>query len=223
MATKPNPSLANPRGYFITLEGGDGAGKSTQAAILAAWISSEYGREVVRTYEPGDSKLGQQLRHLIQHGDDMDERTEALLFAADRAHHVATVIRPALARGAVVICDRYIDSSVAYQGAGRALHPQQVADLSKWATAGLQPDVTILFDIAPEQAVARLTGTKDRIEGAGLEFQRRVRAGYSELVTANPSRWLVIPATGSINTVAGLAQAALKPRLDGLFGQSPVS
>jgi len=215
MAAAADNKPSSQQGYFITLEGGDGAGKTTQAALLAEWIAAQYGREVVRTFEPGDSELGRQLRQLIQHGEAIDDRTEALLFAADRAHHVATVIRPALARGAVVICDRYIDSSIAYQGAGRALPPHQVAALSQWATAGLQPDVTLLFDLTPQQAMARLTGPADRIEGAGLDFQQKVRDGYLTLAAANPERWLTISAAPGVAEVASAVQKALKPRLDG--------
>ena len=212
-------------GYFITLEGCDGTGKTTQAAQLADWIRKEYGVEVITTFEPGDTKLGRELRQLIQHGDEMDVRTEALLFAADRSHHVATVIRPALKRGAVVICDRYTDSSVAYQGAGRALAPDEVLHISKWATEGLQPDVTLLFDADPNIVAARLAGAgpADRIESAGGDFQAKVRRAYRQIADKDASRWVLISADGTIAEVAAAAVKALGPRLAAWHGAQTVT
>lgn len=200
-------------GFFISLEGVDGCGKSTQAPLLAQWLGERTGRSIVLTREPGGSELGAQLRQLIQHGDDMDARTEALLYAADRAFHVATVIRPALERGEVVLTDRYLDSSVAYQAAGRNLPAEQIEQLSLWATNQLLPDVTVLIDVDPELAAARHTGELDRIEKAGIEFQRRVRAGYQQRVAADPNRWVVVPGAASIEEVTANIIAALTPKL----------
>jgi len=205
----PGGSPQPTAGLFITLEGCDGTGKSTQAALLKEWLEAECGVEVVKTFEPGDSALGKQLRQLIQHGEEMDERTEALLFAADRAHHVATVIRPALERGAVVICDRYSDSSVAYQGVGRKLVPAEVERISQWATHGLRPDVTLLFDVDPEVAAARLGAPTDRIESAGQDFQANVRAAYLELAAKEPERWELIDANGTIEEIAAKVQTLI--------------
>lgn len=186
-----------PPGVFISFEGGDGAGKSTQVRLLAQWFA-ERGREVVVTFEPGDTALGAQLRQLVQHGEDLDPRTEALLYAADRAHHVTTVVRPALERGAVVITDRYLDSSVAYQGSGRALGAEEVERLSLWATEGLLPGLTVLLDLDPVVGAARITRSLDRIESAGDEFHLAVREAFRSRAAADPSgRFLVLDATSS--------------------------
>jgi len=202
-ASVPPDSLARvtatpqPPGVFISFEGGDGAGKSTQVRLLAQWFV-EHGREVVVTFEPGDTVLGATLREAVQHGEDLDPRTEALLYAADRAHHVATVVRPALERGAVVITDRYLDSSVAYQGAARALGAAEVEQLSLWATEGLLPQLTVLLDLDPVAGAARLTGSPDRIERAGDEFHRAVREAFLTRAEADTSgRWLVLDASST--------------------------
>lgn len=182
----------------MSFEGGDGAGKSTQVRLLAEWFESR-GREVVVTFEPGDTALGAELRRLVQHGEDLDPRTEALLYAADRAHHVATLVRPALARGAVVVSDRYLDSSVAYQGSGRELGAEEVERLSLWATQGLLPDLTVLLDIDPVAGAARITRSLDRIERAGDAFHRAVRDAFLERAAADPSgRWLVLDGTAPV-------------------------
>lgn len=180
-------------GLFISFEGGDGAGKSTQLAHLAAWLR-EQGREVVTTREPGGTALGRALRDLVLHGEDVDERTEALLYATDRAHHVTTVIRPALARGAVVLTDRYLDSSVAYQGGGRGLTAERVEELNLWAVDGLLPDLTVLLDLDPALLPARLTDTPDRLERAGAEFHARTRQAFLERAAAHPDRFVVLDA-----------------------------
>ena len=152
-------------GLFITLEGGDGTGKSTQSALIGDWYT-EQGREVVCTREPGGTDLGTELREIVLHSrGHIAPRAEALLYAADRAHHIATVVRPALERGAVVIQDRYLDSSVAYQGAGRVLDPDEVRGVSMWATEGLVPDVTVVLDLDP--AIGR-----DRLDAANKQFDR---------------------------------------------------
>ncbi|MEY4452357.1 MAG: hypothetical protein RIT51_35 [Actinomycetota bacterium] len=187
-------------GLFISFEGIDGVGKSTQADALETFVRS-HGLDVVRTLEPGGTELGQEIRHLLLHRKgDVSPRAEALLYAADRSHHVATKIRPALEAGKVVIIDRYLDSSVAYQGAGRELETKEIRDLSLWATNGLLPNLTILLDLDPELARARRdnTGTEpDRLEREKVEFFAAVRQGYLELAAAEPERFLVIDATSS--------------------------
>lgn len=194
-------------GLFITLEGGDGVGKSTQAALLAEWLESE-GREVVRTREPGGTSLGVELRRLILRGGDeighVDSRAEALMYAADRAQNIATVVRPALSRGAVVVQDRYIDSSLAYQGAGRVLDVDDVRRTNDWAADGLWPDVTVLLDIDHEVAMQRTASretlkgdTPDRLEAEAAEFHEAVRGAFRALAKAEPSRFLVVDATGT--------------------------
>lgn len=180
-------------GFFIALEGGDGAGKSTQAQALAEWIRSK-GHEVVLTREPGGSPVGQRLRGLVLDvgNTGLSHRAEALIYAADRAEHVENVIRPALARGAVVITDRYMDSSIAYQGAGRDLAATEVARISRWATGGLVPDLTVVLDVDPTKARERFTEALDRLESEPTEFHARVRAGFLALAAADPARYLVV-------------------------------
>ncbi|WP_281640474.1 dTMP kinase [Aurantimicrobium minutum] len=192
-------------GLFITFEGGDGSGKSTQAGLLAQWLT-EQGRTVVRTREPGGSEVGVEIRNLVlHHRGHIDPRAEALLYAADRAQHIATVVRPALERGDVVIQDRYFDSSVAYQGAGRVLDAKEIRDLSLWATESLLPDVTVLLDLDENVARTRLDAADkpfDRLENEKVEFHSRVRAGFLALAKAEPKRFLVLDATQPIDELA---------------------
>lgn len=190
----PAPASAGT-GFFIALEGGDGAGKSTQAEALADWIRSK-GHEVVLTREPGATPVGKRLRSILLDVSSagLSHRAEALLYAADRAEHVDTVVRPALERGAVVISDRYIDSSVAYQGAGRDLSPTEIARINRWATAGLVPNLTVLLDVSPETARERFTEAPDRLESEPAEFHARVRSGFLTLAAADPGRYLVVDA-----------------------------
>ena len=189
---------AAPRGLWVTFEGGDGAGKTTQAALLEEWLSDQ-GRTVVRTREPGGTEVGVLIRDIVlHHRGDIAPRAEALLYAADRAHHVATLVRPALERGDVVIQDRYLDSSVAYQGAGRVLDAAQVRDLSLWATEGALPDVTVLLDLDPASARARLDADDkpfDRLESEKAEFHERVREAFLALAQAEPDRFVVLDAS----------------------------
>ncbi|WP_030863306.1 dTMP kinase [Streptomyces sp. NRRL S-37] len=182
-------------GFFIALEGGDGAGKSTQAEALAEWIRAK-GHEVVLTREPGATPVGKRLRSILLDVSSagLSHRAEALLYAADRAEHIDTVVRPALERGAVVLTDRYIDSSVAYQGAGRDLSPTEIARINRWATDGLVPNLTVLLDVAPETARERFTEAPDRLESEPAEFHARVRAGFLTLAAADPGRYLVVDA-----------------------------
>lgn len=194
------------RGVFITLEGGDGSGKTTQAERLHEWLAAE-GRTVLRTREPGGTEVGVEVREIVlHHRGDIAPRAEALLYAADRAHHVATVVRPALERGDVVIQDRYIDSSVAYQGAGRVLDPDAVRGLSEWATEGLRPDLTILLDLDAATARGRLDEARtryDRLEAEASEFHDRVRTAYLALAAAEPERFLVVDAGRPADEIAG--------------------
>lgn len=182
-------------GFFIAIEGGDGSGKSTQVEALAEWIRAK-GHEVVVTREPGATAIGKRLRSILLDVSSagISHRAEALLYAADRAEHVDTVVRPALERGAVVISDRYIDSSVAYQGAGRDLAATEIARISRWATNGLVPHLTVLLDVSPETARERFTEAPDRLESEPAEFHQRVRAGFLALAAADPARYLVADA-----------------------------
>ncbi len=198
-------------GFFIALEGGDGAGKSTQATALAEWIRAK-GHEVVVTREPGATPVGKRLRSILLDVSSagLSHRAEALLYAADRAEHVDTVVRPALERGAVVVSDRYIDSSVAYQGAGRDLSPTEIARISRWATDGLVPHLTVLLDVSPEAARERFTEAPDRLESEPTEFHERVRSGFLTLAAADPGRYLVVDAGQAPEAVT----AVVRHRLD---------
>ncbi len=197
--------MTSRRGTWITLEGGDGSGKTTQADLLESWLS-DAGHTVVRTREPGGSEVGQLIRDIVlHHRGDIAPRAEALLYAADRAHHVATVVRPALERGDVVLQDRYLDSSVAYQGAGRVLDAAEVRDLSLWAAEGELPDLTVLLDLDPETARARLDSADkpfDRLEAEKAGFHGRVRDAFLVLAEAEPHRFLVIDAAREPQTIA---------------------
>ncbi|MCA1271686.1 dTMP kinase, partial [Streptomyces sp. 7G] len=190
------PAVApSATGFFLALEGGDGAGKSTQVEALADWIRSK-GHEVVVTREPGATPIGKRLRSILLDVSSagLSNRAEALLYAADRAEHVDSVVRPALERGAIVISDRYIDSSVAYQGAGRDLAPTEIARISRWATSGLVPHLTVLLDVDPATARERFTEAPDRLESEPAEFHERVRSGFLTLAAADPTRYLVVDA-----------------------------
>ncbi|HEY6801658.1 MAG TPA: dTMP kinase [Agromyces sp.] len=204
------------RGLFITLEGGDGSGKTTQAELLREWLAGE-GRTVLRTREPGGTEVGVEVREIVlHHRGDISPRAEALLYAADRAHHIATLVRPALDRGDVVIQDRYIDSSVAYQGVGRVLDPEEVRGLSEWATEGLQPDLTILLDLDADAARGRLDEARtrfDRLEAEASEFHNRVREAYLALAEAEPDRFLVVDAARPVDEIA----AEIRDRVTGLL------
>ncbi len=193
------------RGLWITIEGGDGSGKTTQSALLERWLAGQ-GRTVLRTREPGGSEVGNLIREIVlHHRGDIVPRAEALLYAADRAQHVATVVAPALARGEVVLQDRYLDSSVAYQGAGRVLDPGEIRALSLWATEGALPDLTILLDVDAASARTRLDAADkpfDRLEAERADFHERVRAGYLALAKAEPERFLVVDGAGSIEQIA---------------------
>ena len=192
------------QGLFITFEGGDGCGKTTQVALLQKELQDREV-DVLASREPGGTPLGQQIREHIQHGpEDVDPRTEALLYAADRAYHVATMLRPALEQGVVVLEDRYTDSSVAYQGAARELGTAEIRGLSDWATGGLQPDLTLLFDVDPDVGLGRVGAMGeglDRLERAGNSFHRRVREQYLQIAEEYPKRIIVLDGSGSIDSV----------------------
>jgi dTMP kinase len=194
-APPPQGAPHGPAGLFIAFEGGEGVGKTTQARLIAIWLR-EQGYDVVTTHEPGATKIGMRLRALLldtAHAG-MSPHCEALLYAADRAEHVAKVIDPALERGAVVITDRYIDSSLAYQGAGRGQATADIARLNNWATDGREPDLTILLDMDPERGLSRRARSADRLEAEPLDFHRRVRAGFLHLARAKPDQYLVVDA-----------------------------
>ncbi|MBO0822157.1 MAG: dTMP kinase, partial [Nocardiopsaceae bacterium] len=189
-------------GLFIAFEGGEGTGKTTQARLIAIWLR-EQGFDVVSTQEPGATKIGMRLRALLldtAHAG-MSPQAELLMYAADRAEHVASVIEPALARGAVVITDRYVDSSLAYQGQGRGLRQQDITMLNRWATGGRLPDLTVLLDLPPEDGLTRRTRSADRLESEPAEFHRRVREGFLALAQADPSRYLVIDAARPVESI----------------------
>ncbi len=196
------PAL-RPPGLFIAFEGGEGAGKTTQARLIAIWLRDQ-GYDVVTTHEPGATKIGMRLRALLLDTahTGMSPHAEALMYAADRAEHVASVIEPALARGGVVITDRYTDSSLAYQGTGRGLRTLDIAQLNSWATGGRVPELTILLDMPPEAGLGRRTRSADRLEAEPLEFHRRVRAGFLALARSDPSRYLVLDASRPVDQVS---------------------
>jgi len=203
-------------GLFITLEGGDGSGKSTQMGALTEWLRQR-GHSVVQAREPGGTELGLELREIILHRRGyIAPRAEALLYAADRAHNVATVVRPALERGDVVIQDRYLDSSVAYQGTGRVLDPAEVRDMSVWATEGLLPLLTVLLDLDPAVGRERLDASRtryDRLEAEKADFHERVRAAYLALAAAEPERFLVLDATRPVDEL----QRSIRDRVSALL------
>jgi len=207
-------------GTFVAVEGGEGAGKSTQVDALAGWLR-EQGHEVVVTREPGSTAAGRRLRELLlDPAAALAPRTEALLYAADRAQHVEEVIVPALRRGAVVVTDRYVDSSLAYQGAGRALEVDEVARLSAWATGRVRPDLVLLLDVDPQLGLARArrVGEPDRIEAESLAFHGRVRAGFLDLAAAAPDRYLVIAASEPAEVVAAAVRARVATLLPAAAG-----
>lgn len=188
--------IVKPQGVLLALEGGEGAGKSTQARLLAIWLRDQ-GFDVVSTHEPGATKVGMRLRALLLDNSlaGLAPRAETLMYAADRAEHVAAVIQPALERGAIVVTDRYVDSSLAYQGAGRSLSVAEVAQLNKWATGGLVPDLTILLDLPPAVGLSRAARSGDRLEAEPADFHQRVRTGFLTRAQAEPERYLVLDAT----------------------------
>jgi len=210
-------------GLFIAFEGGEGAGKSTQIQHLAQWLQGQ-GHRVVTTREPGGTLIGSAIRSLLLDPatGEMDPRTEALLYAADRAEHVASVIRPALSSGATVISDRFVDSSLAYQGAGRILDRDEVEQLSRWASKELTPDLTVILDIDPRLGLARLSGA-DRLESLAVDFHDRVRQGFVDLAQRAPHRYAVIDASLPEVEVRAAVVAAVDAMLQQRAAESATS
>ncbi|MHB1164563.1 MAG: dTMP kinase [Candidatus Nanopelagicales bacterium] len=194
--------MGTAQGFFIAFEGGEGAGKSTQESRLAGALA-EAGHAVVRTREPGGTPAAEAIRHVVLSPEfaGLDPRAEALLFAAARGEHVARIVRPALARGIVVVCDRYLDSSVAYQGYGRDLGAEHVRDLNLWATRGLLPDLTVVLDVDPQVGLARVDDP-DRLEAEPLAYHQAVRAAFVDIAAQDPGRYLVIDANGHVDAIA---------------------
>ena len=205
------------RGLFIVFEGGEGAGKSTQSDLLARWVD-EQGRSVTRTREPGGTPAAEAIREVLLDvaNTGLDDRAEALLFAAARGDHAMRVIRPALERGDVVVCDRYLDSSVAYQGAGRGLGLDAVRDLSLWATRDLIPDLTIVLDLPVETGLQRASerqGGEDRYETMDFGFHSRLREGFLDIVRSDPQRCAIVDGTGSVDHVQAAILGLVRNRL----------
>jgi len=189
-------------GLFVVFEGGDGVGKTTQVLELVARLRN-HGVTTEKTRQPGGTRLGEQLRRLLLDPDhpELNPRAEALIYAADKAQHVEEVILPALARGEVVVCDRYVDSMIAYQGAGRVLDLAEVEQVARWATGGLRPDLTVLLDVDPADAVANIR-RQDRLEAAGLDFHRRARDHFLRLAYRDPGHYLQLNARDSRESIA---------------------
>jgi len=202
-------------GRLIAFEGVEGAGKSTQLALLRQALEDR-SLEVVVTREPGGTPAGERVRDLLLDPKaELHPRTEALLFAAARAELVERVIRPALERGAHVLCDRYLDSSLAYQGGARGLGRHPVAEVNRFATGGVLPDLVVLLDLDPAAGLARRARDPDRIEGQDLAFHRRVRSAFLDLAAADPGRFRVVDATAPVAEVAARVEAAVLPLLEG--------
>jgi dTMP kinase len=201
-------------GYFIAFEGGEGVGKSTQEALLADYLT-EIGKTVIRTREPGGSSAAEQIRDTVlsREHEGMNPASEALLFAAARGDHVARVIRPAIARGDVIICDRFIDSSIAYQGYARALGPDRVRELSMWATGGLLPNLTIVLTLDPEVSMKRVINP-DRMEAEPMQYHRDVAAAFIEISSLDPDRYLVVDATGTKEEIAEVIRQRVMQELN---------
>jgi dTMP kinase len=201
-------------GVFVCFEGGEGSGKSTQSRLLREWLEAE-GYAVVLTFEPGDTEVGRQLRRIVLSPEtgELSDRTEALLYAADKAEHVDTVVQPALDRGEVVLTDRYVDSTLAYQGAGRSLDVAEVECVARWATHDLRPHLTVVLDLEPERGLGRFE-ERDRIEGESVEFHQRVREAFLRMAAADPEHYLVIDARQPVEEIAAEVRAEVRPLLE---------
>ncbi|MAS53939.1 MAG: dTMP kinase [Nocardioides sp.] len=215
MTSAPGPTgpVYAERGVFVCFEGGEGSGKSTQSGRLRDWLLAE-GYAVRLTFEPGDTPVGREVRRIVLSPETgvLADRTEALLYAADKAEHVETLVLPALQRGEVVITDRYVDSTLAYQGAGRALAVEEVEAVARWATGGLRPHLTVVLDLAPEAGLGRFA-ERDRIEGESLEFHQRVREAFVAMATDDPDHYLVLDARAPVAEIAERVRDAVRPLL----------
>ncbi len=207
------PGRWTDTGLFVCFEGGEGSGKSTQSRLLRDHLERQ-GREVLLTFEPGDTPVGAELRRIVLSPETgtLSDRTEVLLYAADKAEHVDTVVLPALERGAVVITDRYVDSTLAYQGAGRTLPVEDVAHVARWATGDLRPHLTVVLDLEPSAGLGRFEG-RDRIEGESLDFHQRVRQAFLDMAAADPEHYLVLDARAAVEEIA----AAIRERVEALL------
>jgi dTMP kinase len=201
-------------GVFVCFEGGEGAGKSTQARTLAASLEQR-GYHPLLTFEPGDTAVGKELRRIVLDPatGELSHRTEVLLYAADKAEHVDTVVMPALERGQVVITDRYVDSLLAYQGGGRLLDLGDVERVARWATRDLRPHLTVVLDLDPEHGLSRFD-ERDRIEGESPDFFVRARNAFLALAAADPDHYLVVDASRAADEIAGVVLTRLEPLLD---------
>ena len=207
------PGVYAERGVFVCLEGGEGSGKSTQSRLLRDALTAE-GYTVVLTFEPGDTAVGKELRRIVLDPATgaLSDRCEALLYAADKAEHVETLVLPALARSEVVVTDRYVDSTLAYQGAGRALDVREVEQVARWATGDLRPHLTVVLDLEPAAGLGRFEG-RDRIEGESLEFHQRVRRAFVAMAAEDPDHYLVLDARAPIQEIHQRILSRLVPLL----------
>ena len=213
--SEPFPGVYADRGVFVCFEGGEGAGKSTQARLLRERLEAD-GHAVLLTFEPGDTAVGKDIRRIVLDPatGHLADRTEALLYAADKAEHVEKVVRPALEQGQVVITDRYVDTSLAYQGAARGLRVEELEPVLRWATGGLRPHLTVVLDVDPVAGLGRFEG-RDRIEAESVEFHQRARAGFLELAAADPDHYVVLDARAPVEEIAEAVHARLRPLLEG--------
>ena len=204
------------RGLFITFEGADGCGKTTQLNLLEKYLIDK-GLDVIVTREPGAKGLGEKFREILLNYDGIvSDRCESFLFLADRAQNIDTIVKPAVSSGKIVLCDRHIDSSVAYQGYGRGLDIQQIKNLNTIAAGGMLPDLTLVFDIDIETSMQRVGNNKDRMENSGIDFFNRVRNGYLELAKQEPDRIKVVNSTGAIDTIQKEVIKIITPLLQNL-------
>jgi dTMP kinase len=211
---EPLPGVYADTGLFVCFEGGEGAGKSTQARLLKEWLEAR-GDDVVLTFEPGDTHVGRDIRRIVLDPatGHLADRTEALLYAADKAEHVEKVVAPALARGAVVITDRYVDTSLAYQGTGRGIDAAELEHVLRWATGDLRPHLTVLLDVEPSAGLGRFE-ERDRIEAESLEFHQRARQGFLALAAADADHYLVLDARDDVDKIAATVHERVRAILE---------
>ncbi len=205
--------IYSPTGVFVCFEGGEGVGKSTQAKALHEWLTAD-GYAVVLTFEPGDTKVGKEIRRIVLDPEtgELSDRTEVLLYAADKAEHVDTVVLPALAEGAVVVTDRYVDSALAYQGAGRDQEIEEIERLNRWATRDLRPHLTVVLDLEPTAGLARFEG-RDRIEAESFDFHARVRSAFLKMAHDDPDHYLVLDARRPVEELTEAIRERVEPLL----------